>query len=743
MAFLNPLLLFGLLAVSVPIIIHLLNRRKFQKVVWAAMRFIQTSVEKNQKRMRIEDMILLALRCLLLVLLALALARPAFKNSGADFLGQSKVTAVLILDNSASMGMSDGTATRFEKAKKAAEQSLETMPSGSATAVLLASDIANGVIPEPTFDLNLARKAIREAPLTDRASDLLPSVQRALDTLKPRLGLRKEIYLITDGQLAGWKQMTEIQKLLEISQRDVRSHIVLVSEHEERNLAVTDLRNASGLVPVNQPVRFEARVSNLGREAVSNIRVSLSADNEPPSDEFTIDSLPPGGSKSVSLFAKLRAEGFHSIVARIPEDRLPADDKRTLAVRAIKEVRVLLVDGDPGSEPRDSEIFFLRHALIPVPSSEQPNYFIKATRIAAPELPTARLDDFDAVVLANVASFAEPVAKSLEQYIRRGGGLMVFLGDKVTTSFYNEQLAGKYRLLPATLGSGRGNAEQDVDFFTVQDRGLDHSIVSLWNDPNAGTLSSVRFYRAYDLLPQTNGAPVSDPARSSPPAPAGSETGAPLDEAGPPQVIAKFSHGAPAIIERTYGLGRIVMFASTADTAWNDFPVRPSFVPLIHRALGAMVQRQDEGLNVRVGQKFVRRLASELLDKEARVFKPRETDALLEQRRIEMVNGWPTLQYDGTDLSGIYEVAVGDTRGALRFAAQPDASESSLDELSSEQKKLLSTSAHLVEWAPNISLKDQMQQARSGAEFWLPIIILALLIAGAETFLAQWFSRSK
>src|ERR1041384_7494583 len=106
MGFLNPLLLFGLTAVSVPIIIHLLNRRKFQKVVWAAMRFIQTSVERNQRRMRVEDMILLALRCLLLALLAFALARPAFQNSTSDFLGQSKVTGVIIVDNSASMGMS-------------------------------------------------------------------------------------------------------------------------------------------------------------------------------------------------------------------------------------------------------------------------------------------------------------------------------------------------------------------------------------------------------------------------------------------------------------------------------------------------------------------------------------------------------------------------------------------------------------------------------------------------------------
>jgi hypothetical protein len=216
-----------------------------------------------------------------------------------------------------------------------------------------------------------------------------------------------------------------------------------------------------------------------------------------------------------------------------------------------------------------------------------------------------------------------------------------------------------------------------------------------------------------------------------------------FEEAGSPQVVVKFSHGTPALVERTWGLGRVVMFASTADTAWNDFAVRPAFVPLIHRTLGALVQRQDEGLNVRVGQKFVRRVASELLDKDARIFKPRETDALLDMRRIEMVNGWPMIQYDQTDLGGIYEVAIGETTGAVRFAAQPDAAESSLDELSSEQKKLLGTVAHMVDWAPNVSLKDQMHQEQSGAEFWLPIVIIAMLIGAVETFLGQWFSRAK
>src|SRR6476646_4787306 len=111
---LNPLLAWlGVLAVSVPIIIHLLNKRKFERVVWAAMRFLKVSVEQNQRRIQIEDMLLLALRCLLLLLLGLALARPVIRTLGAGgWLGQSKITAVVLIDNSYSMSATDGAKSR-------------------------------------------------------------------------------------------------------------------------------------------------------------------------------------------------------------------------------------------------------------------------------------------------------------------------------------------------------------------------------------------------------------------------------------------------------------------------------------------------------------------------------------------------------------------------------------------------------------------------------------------------------
>src|SRR2546423_12866615 len=102
MAFPNfPIFLLGALAVSVPIVIHLLNRRKFERVVWAAMRFLRVSVEQNQRRIQIEDLLLLLLRCLLLLLLGLALSRPALRAAqAAGLFGPAQIAGVLVLDNS-------------------------------------------------------------------------------------------------------------------------------------------------------------------------------------------------------------------------------------------------------------------------------------------------------------------------------------------------------------------------------------------------------------------------------------------------------------------------------------------------------------------------------------------------------------------------------------------------------------------------------------------------------------------
>jgi len=740
MSFLNPILLYlGLAGVSVPILIHLLNRRKFQKVVWAAMRFLRISVEQNQRRLKIEDLVLLVARCLLALLLGLTLARPALKHLAAGWPG-SQVTAVLILDHSYSMGLNDGTGTCFEKARQAALRVLDTLRSGSSVAVLLASDIPQPLVPEPTYDLNLVRRVVRNATLSDRPTELGASFEAALNILRKRPLLRGEIYLFTDGQALGWRRLGRVRQLLDEARGNIRAYIMLVGHHEEENLGLSDLRLASGLAPARQPLRFEARVSNYGREEARQVRVSLRVNSDPACDEFTLDSLPPGESRGVSLFARLKSEGFHSVTARLGGDRLGADDSRTLVVRALKELRVLLVDGDPGTEPREAETFFLRHALQPVPPEARPNYFIRTTVVPPGQLEGARLADYDVVVLANVAELARPVIEPLRRYVDAGGGLMVFPGDRVRTNFYNGVLWADAGLLPAVLGPVRGQADQDTNYFSLQARDYQHPIVSLWNDPASGSLGSARFYRAYELLLE-----LPRPARTN--APAGVAPGASSPgPAGDPRVILRFADERPAVMERDFGRGRVLLFASTADTGWNDLAVRPAFVPLVHRALGWLAQRQDEELNVWVGAPLVRRVPTEALGQEALILRPGRTDEVLrEARRVESVDGWPVIRYEETDLGGLYTVRLGQQDGppAVLFAAQPDPGESVLDELSPEQKRLLADVARVVEWSPQFDWRPVVERERHGAELWWPLLVAVLALATLEMVLAQWFSASK
>lgn len=721
MVFLNPLLLFGIAAISVPIIIHLLTNRRVKHVVWAAIRFLEISVQKNQRRLNIEDLILLALRCLLLILLALALARPAFRKSGFAGFGNGQEMAVIVIDNSYSMSQTDGVTSRFDKGKKAAEQILDALPLGSSVAVLLFSDAVRAVIPEPTYDLNLARKVIREATLSDRGTDVQSALTQALATLTRHSGLRKDVYLITDAQANGWKQPGEIRKALDKAKAETAVRFVLVGGKESHNLGVSNLRLASALAPANESLRFEIEVTNFGEDEARNVPVGLSTDGEPPSDQTVIESIPAGASRRVSLFARLHDAGYHSVTARVPQDHVPADDQRTIAVRAINEINVLLVDGDPGAEARESEVFYLRNALTPVDPATRNDYFIKTKTITPEELESSKLSDFETVVLAGVPDFSETTLAAFEKYLARGGGLVFFPGAKTNVQFYNDKLQKQHGFLPAVLGKTR-EANPQGEGFHWQDKNYAHSIVSIWNDPAAGTLGTANFYHALELTPDKGGS----------------------KESGEPAVVLRYADGAPAVVEHAWGFGRVILFGSTASTKWNDLPVRPSFVPLILRTVGSILEHQDEQLNITAGAKFQYLCDPELVGKDASVVKPDGKKDLGSLRRITVVNGLPMLDYDDTDTAGIYTVTInGDTPSTIKFAVQSNPEESKLAELSPAQLSAFVPPAQVIRWTPGVNLGQAIEKERRGSEFWIVLALLALITAGVETVLADIFSKSK
>ena len=677
-----------MLGVASPILIHLLAKKRIKRVMWAAMKFLKVTVQRNQRKMNLEDVLLLVMRCALLCLLAFALARPALKRSGFALLGGNE-TAFILLDNSGSMSTSDGAEIRFEKARKAAEQVLDSLPAGSRAAVWLVSDTVRDVIPVPTQDLAMARKTIREAKRSDQATDLPHAIRQAIDVAQRQDSAQKQLYVVTDAQATGWKGTGATRTLLEPVRKEIITRIILVGESDERNLAVTGIRLASALATVNQPLRFEASITNYGTEPAANVAVSLAIDDEAPSEEQTLDAVPAGGeARSISLFATFREPGFHTVTVRIPGDRCTFDDARSFALKVIAEVQVLLVDGQPGSEARESEVFYLRNALTPVPLEMRSRFFIKTQTINVSAMESTTLKDFEVLVLANVVDLSAPALTSLENYVRSGGGLLVFPGERISTAFYNDRMHSELGLLPAAFAEPHGEIatpDKQQTFYHLQSGNYAHRITEPWRDAKAGSLATAQFYRAFTLLP------------------------AKKNDASAASIVLNFASGTPAIMEKTFGAGRVVQFASTASARWNDLPVRPVFLPLMHRTLGHLLARHADRLNVRAGTSFP--LAA--------------------------------LRPDTTHSGAYAATSAENAEQALRFAVYSDPAESDLRAISAADLKSLEAVAQVTHWMPGMDMKKSLQTERTGTEIWQWFAALALALAVVELLLGNRWSRAK
>lgn len=717
MSFLNPVLLGFSAAIAVPIIIHLLNRRRFRQVPWAAMRFLRISIEKNRRRMQWEDLLLLILRCLVVLLLALALARPALR-AASGWLGSGRAAAVILVDRSASLGASDGTRTRFDLAHQAAEAVVDAYPTGSGLSVILAGDRAEPPAVELTYDLNLVRKTLREATLTDLATDHAVSIAQASELLATQTALRKEIVLITDRQAWGWRRLSDIAQALARSGRDTRLRVVQVGEPLEDNLAVSSLSRSAGFASAGEPLRFHAEIENHGVNPVRQIRATLHIDDGPAVDEAVADVLAPGETRRLTFFGRLPTPDYHSIEVRLSEDRLPADDRRTMVVRAAETVQVLVVDSDPDS----NSAFFLRNALQPVPADLAPKYYLQPRILGPSQLAFARLSDFDAVILADVASMSVPAVDALVRYVHGGGALLVFPGPVVQPSFWNSELVERTGLFPARLGEVKGSPEADEGQFSLETGPYQHPLFALWNEAGAGSLLQARFRAVWELVPVVS-------------------SGADTNSAS--QVMIRYSDGSPAAVEASKGRGRVLLFSSTAGTRWNDFAIRPPFVPMLHRAVGSVAQRQEDHHNITVGSPISLAVPGEYSGHDLAVNAP-GTPPRRMLRMVKSGQGGGVLDFTETTAAGMYRVGLqAEARTVAAFAAQIDPRESDLTELAPEQRRDMERLAQVIDWQPGQDLRAAFDRERMGVELWLPLAVGVLLLGTVESWLAQQFSRSK
>ncbi|MCK4283446.1 MAG: BatA domain-containing protein, partial [Candidatus Brocadiae bacterium] len=262
-------------SLAIPVLIHLVHRRKAKRVPFSTLRFLQMVDLRVARRQRLKELLLLALRMLLLAVLIAALYRPLIRS--ATFKGTDVPTAVaVVLDNTYSMRAAAGRTLRFAHAKEAADDVLEGLQTGDCAAIVLL-DAQEDTPPEPTTDLNSLRQSLAGLECGYGTAELAGAVRRALQGLDQSTLPRKELYVVTDFQRLCWTPA--LAELHDAFPPDLSVFLVDVGTEVGSNLALTSADFGVNVQVAGAAAELYCGLRNFGRRHVEK-QLSLFLDGE-------------------------------------------------------------------------------------------------------------------------------------------------------------------------------------------------------------------------------------------------------------------------------------------------------------------------------------------------------------------------------------------------------------------------------------------------------------------------------
>jgi hypothetical protein len=687
--FLSPLFLIGLLSAAIPLIIHLSRSRRTKKMKFSTTRFFTDQFLRSYRMSRLKELLLLACRMALCALFAMALARPLFLPKGQAFVGGQTRSIVLVLDNSASMGYVEDGVTLFDRARGVAKRLLEELRPGDSASVVLAGRRAAGpevLFPELTPALGDVHQALDSLKVAPLATDLGGALVRAEEIVRSSPAQSKEVYLLSDLQKAGWDESGDSQPA---SDSEVLIFLVRIQPRAVENVAITAVQYAAARPMVGVPFSLRPHLHVQG-ETIQSCALTLYVDGQKVSEK-RVEKLQSGRWAVPRFYHTFTTGGWHSGYIEVQNDALLADNRRYFAFEVLDSIKVLAVNGAPSQVPRLDELFFLKTALT---ASAEGKSSIQLDTTSPAGFASQDLHGYPLVILANVESLSPAAVEKLEAFVDNGGSLLVFLGDKVDPMFYNQTFTAPTRLheglLPGRLLEIEGNPtnEKSPQFVTDVDQG--HPVLAAFQDPKFASLAGVTLKALWKI------------------------------EAGSGTVLMRSSSGAPLLCEKLFGKGRVMLFTSTCDRDWTNFPVRPAFLPWVYRLVGYLAQEP-------LGRQGFYTTGD-------RISIPIAASGGLSQILIRKPNGSlgyavssdesaNTLEYSDTTEPGIYSLyASGQKQAAQLFVANLDGPESDLTYMDEE----------LAEREAEASYASREAKIEAGFKEILPGRPLVYYVADAE-----------
>ncbi len=593
MTLLNALLAFGALAFTIPLAIHLLHRSRFRTIDWGAMYLLESVIRINRRRMQLSNLLLLLLRCAIPVLLAFCLARPVLTGF-QSMPGDAPESLVLVIDDSRSMSAGKvGEPTRLEQAKQELVDLLKTMSRRDEVILILAS---NHDAPPATMGVSDAVDRIRDLRATGGPVDIGRLAEAASEAVSQASHQQRRALIVSDFQahMFGSGAVESLDRLSQTFAEQTPKPVVGFwnfgnGSEALPNLSVDSIEVDSPAVVAGRSTQYSATIRNASDDAVNDLRVIWSVNGV--ALEPRIASIDARSSTTSRLNHKLDQAGVYEIAVSVEHgDCLIADNRRSIAINVMREINVLLVDGQPSNRPLEGETDFLAIALSPFAfgGDDQPDA-VRTNTVRVSRVPAelAKIAP-EVVVLANVRPTDE-TKKALAKFVLGGGALIVFDGDEIKPLDYNAGWKCDEGVItfPATMGEIVGDtAAKDAEIRRIGELNPQFTPWNLLAPGDQRPLGEVdvRAYRALTLAESeadTGGTPPANAAASI--------------------VLLRMLEGDPLVVSAARGRGQIVQFGIPCDAAWSSLPLRMVYLPMMQQ-LVLDLAGQGKAERVDVGQ---------------------------------------------------------------------------------------------------------------------------------------------
>ena len=721
---LNLLPVWGTLAaigIAVPIIIHLLYRKNKKETDWAAMELLRRALVVRSGQIRLEDFIILLLRCLTLLLLAAALLRPILKDS--SLVGNQRVGMVVAIDDS--LSMNHGATTRFETAIEKARKVLGTASPGDKVSIVFLNereidDQKKVPLRAAEYDANKVNDVL-DAAKSSGASTHQSNLENSIPLLKEmsdemKAGT-KEIHIITDAQQSDWTGLSSEAKNM-LGEIPAQIYIIPVISESDENRSVTSLNYVSGSLNNSGVAKFEATVKNFGTNDADAGKIEF-YQNSNLVKRRELGTIGSGESKVVSFLANYEKPGDLSITAKITKDSLGADNSRHTVVNVRPRVRVLCatdsIDGGLGTQNND--LFFLERALR-LSSGDEENG-IQVTSVDSSDLTLEKLNDYDIIILANVSSPSAEIAERLKKFTSNGGGLIVFAGENINPEKYEQSFGNDQdSILPGKIGQKTSSGEENQGQWSLAFPDSDHPLARVVKSMTEEMVNTAKV-KSIISIEKYPGSQV---------------------------ILSLVENDAPILISKTVGEGSVILCATSADRSWSELVVHPVYAIMIQQAATTMTSKPDSRLT-RINKSKAISIAG-IQPASASIGKlsaDSEGTADTKKPSVQLTaltneNFKAEIKAEDISESGIYQILgpQGSVLGAI--AANSDPSESNVRVVAPdvlEQTIGAMKNIEILEGAP----EQKIQSDRKGSDLTTWLLTLCIICFLAQSILAKIFTN--